>query len=250
MSTDQARPSTGESRALSLLKDWGPTLLFNVLLPILTYNLLDDRVGQVPALLLSGAWPLLEAIGTQVVRRAIDEFSVFSLLGIGLSVVAAVGFNSPRLLLAKESAVTGLVGLIILGSLLLPRPLMFYLGRRFATDGTAASRDWWNGLWQYPGFRRTQRTITLVWGVALVTESVARIWLSYHLSTGTLVTINSIAPLVVIGVLVAWTVTYAKRSRDRSAAARAAAAAGAGGALSTGAEGAAAALSTGAEPAV
>lgn len=35
-----------------------------------------------------------------------------------------------------QSAVTGLFGLVLLISLLLPRPVMFYFGRKFGTDGS------------------------------------------------------------------------------------------------------------------
>lgn len=45
---------------------------------------------------------------------------------------------------------TGLFGVVVLGSLLLPRPVMFYFGRKFATDGTAEGLAYWNGLWRYP----------------------------------------------------------------------------------------------------
>ncbi|MDG6103978.1 hypothetical protein Daura_23340 [Dactylosporangium aurantiacum] len=108
-----------------------------------------------------------------------------------------------------------------------PRPLMFYFGRRFATNGTPESIDRWNGLWQYPGFRRTQRVITIVWGVTMCAEALLRIVLAYQLSTGTMVVISNVLPYVVLVGLITWTVTYGKRqaraAQDRVAAAQVAA---------------------------
>src|SRR5450755_485823 len=150
-----ARPTASGGLKTTLL-NWVPTLLFNVVLPTATYSLLSGHgTSEVTALVASSVWPLLETVGSLCWRRRMDEFSIFTLIILALSAVAALGFNSPRLLLLKESAITGLFGLVMLGSLLAPRPVMFYFGRRFATDGTPASLAWWNGLWRYSGFRST-----------------------------------------------------------------------------------------------
>ncbi|MGW6782168.1 hypothetical protein [Streptomyces sp. NPDC054987] len=71
------------------------------------------------------------------------------------AVVSLIGAHSARAPLIKDSGVTGLFGLLCLATLLAPRPLMFSFGRKFATDGTPESTAWWNGLWQYEGFRRS-----------------------------------------------------------------------------------------------
>jgi hypothetical protein len=144
-----------------------------------------------------------------------------------IGVVTSLLFDDPRLLLLKESAITGLFGLVLLGSLLAPRPLMFYFGRRFAGGGQPERIAWWNGLWQYPGFRRSQRVLTAVWGSVLLVEAVLRGVLTYVLTTGTMVVVNNVVPPVVIALLVAFTVTYARRSQAKGARAAAAAAAAA-----------------------
>lgn len=132
------------------IAEWAPTVLFNIVLPILTYDVLTARgMADVPALLLSGVWPVLEMIGSLVVRRRADEFSIFVLILLALGVLTSLLFDDARLLLVKDSAVTGLFGVVLLASLLAPRPLMFYSGRRFATDGSPERIAWWNGLWQY-----------------------------------------------------------------------------------------------------
>jgi hypothetical protein len=218
-STDLLAPTVTPNRLRTALLTWVPTLLFNIVLPIVTYEMLTDRgVGTVPALLWSGAWPLLETALSLAIHRRIDEFSLMVLIFLVLSVVAALGFNSPRLLVVKESAVNGLFGVVLLVSLLAPRPLMFYLGRRFATNGTPESIADWNVLWQYPGFRRTQRVITTVWGVTLVAAALVQIGLSYVLSTDTMVVVFNVLPYVVFAALIFWTITYGNRARARGEA--------------------------------
>jgi len=202
------------------LRVWLPTMVFNLVLPLATYSVLTGRgVGEVPALLASSVWPVLETVVLLAVRRTWDEFSMFTLVVLLLGVVSALGFNSPRLILVKESAITGLFGLVLLGSLLAPRPLMFYFGRKFATNGTPESIAWWNGMWQYPGFRHSQRLITVVWGITMLTEALVRIALTYVLPTGTMLVVSGVLPYVVFGALIFWTVTYGKR-QGRLAAAR------------------------------
>ena len=141
--------------------------------------------------------------------------------------IALVGPTDPKMLLAKDSFVSGLLGVLYLASLAAPKPIMFYFGRKFATDGTPEMISWWNSMWQYEGFRKVQRNLTLVWGVAFVLEAALRIVFVYTLSHGTVVTINNILPYVVIGGLVYWTMTYAKRASARGRAAAEAAAAAA-----------------------
>ncbi|GAA0663710.1 hypothetical protein GCM10010193_13940 [Kitasatospora atroaurantiaca] len=206
---------------------WALTIGCNIVAPIVTYNQLTDHgYGEFTALLLSAVWPLVDIVIHLAWRRRIDEFAVISLVFLGLTIaVTLIGPHSARLLLVKDSAVTGLFGLLCLVTLAAPRPLMFYFGRKFATDGSAEAVERWNGLWDLPGFRRVQRNLTLGWGLAYLAEAALRIGLSYTLTTGEMVTLNSVLSYGVTAALIAWTITYAKRSRARGAAAAAAAAA-------------------------
>ncbi|MFI6515966.1 VC0807 family protein [Spirillospora sp. NPDC050679] len=218
----QAGRSGGRGRAVAL--NLAPTILFGVVLPFVTYGRLTDHgVGEVNALLIAAAWPAAETLGYFAVKRRVDEFGVMMLVMLLLGALSAVAYNTAELVFVKDSAITGLLGLAFLGSLFLRRPIMFYLGRKFGTDGTAAGLAHWNGLWRHPGFRRTQYLLTGVWGGAFLLEAAARVELAYLLPTDQMVLANSVLPLAVVGALVAWTTVVAKRGRARSAAAQAAA---------------------------
>jgi hypothetical protein len=131
-------------------------------------------------------------------------------------------FSDARLLLLKESAVTGILGLLFLASVPTSRPVIFLFGRRFATGGDPERVAWWNGLWQYPLFRRTQRLMTTMWGVGLFGEAVVRVVLTYQLPVATMVVVNAVVPPVVLGVLIIATVVWGKRA-GKAGEARAAA---------------------------
>ncbi|MGI5240771.1 VC0807 family protein [Dactylosporangium sp. CA-139066] len=208
----------------SVLLNWGPTVVCNVVLPLITYSVLTGRgTGEVPALALSAVWPAVEVGVLFAIRRRVDEIGALTLVIIAVGVGSSLLLHDGRLVLLKDSAFTGLFGLGLLGSLLAPRPLMFYFGRKFATDGSAERLAWWNGLWQFAGFRRTQRIMTVVWGVTFLAEAVVRIALTETLSTDAMVAVNAVLPYAVTAALVTWTILYGRRARERAAAANPAA---------------------------
>lgn len=232
---DTEAPQTGErpkaparSKKAAIL-GWAVTLSLNVVAPIVTYNALRDHgFSEFAALLISSAWPVLDGAVHIAWRRRLDELAIVTLVFIVITaVVSTVGAHSARALLIKDSCVTGLFGVLCLATLLAPRPLMFYLGRKFATDGTEASTAWWNGLWHVDGFRRAMMTMTTVWGVAYCIESAVRVVLSYTLRTDTMVVLSPVLIYAVLGSLGTWTALYGKRSRRKGEARAAAAAAAA-----------------------
>ncbi|MEU7066211.1 VC0807 family protein [Streptomyces sp. NPDC046161] len=232
MSTTQtqvSRPAPPARSGRAAAVGWILTIGLNVVAPIITYNQLHDHGwSEFGALLISSAWPVLDSAISVAWRRKLDEFAIVTLVFIVITaVVSLVGAHSARALLIKDSCVTGLFGLLCLATLLAPRPLMFYFGRKFATDGTPESTAWWNGLWQYEGFRRTLTVMTTVWGVGYLVEAAVRVALTYVLDTDTMVTISPIMIYTVLGLLALWTARYGKRSQaegERRAAEEAAAA--------------------------
>lgn len=198
----------------ALATSWAPTLVLSVLLPLFTYLVLHaSGFGEVSALALAGLWPLAELVVFYVVHRRIDELSAIIVGYLVLSVLVALLFSSPRLLLIRESALTGLLGLTMIGSLVTSRPLGFYFGRKFGTDGSAAGVAWWNGLWRYPTFRRSQYVITGAWGIGLTAEAVVRIVLTFLLPVPVMSVLSFLMPLVVFPVLIAFTIVVARRTR-------------------------------------
>ncbi|HEY0237838.1 MAG TPA: VC0807 family protein [Friedmanniella sp.] len=207
--TSREKPVSGANAALG----WVVAVAVNIVLPIATYSLLVRAgLAPVPALLLSGVWPLIEMVLTVVRQRHVDEFSLFVLIGIVIGILTGVFSDSTRAVFLKDSITTGLLGVIFLATLPF-KPLTFFLARRFATDGSKVQRDWWDGLWRYPTFRRTQRGLGAAWGLALVGEAAIRAWLTWQLGPQTMVVMNNVIPYVVIAVMVFVSITVGRRSR-------------------------------------
>ncbi|MCW2545214.1 MAG: hypothetical protein JWM40_2766 [Frankiales bacterium] len=178
----------------------------------------DDRL----AYLVSTAGPFTMIAITWVRTKTLSGASLVIVLFLLLSAAAAfIGGSDSRLLIVKDSAVTGGFGLACLVSLLLPRPLMFYFGAKFATDGTRQGLSYWNGLWQYPEFRRSQYLINNVWGVAYLCEAAVRVVIAYTVDGFAVANaISTILPWAFLAVLITFTVTVGKRTQQAALAKR------------------------------
>lgn len=101
---------------------------------------------------------------------------------------------------------------------------MFYLGRKFATEGTGAGADRWESLWQYPSFRRAHRVTTAVWGAGFLIEAAAKAVCAWVLPFDTAYVVNQVAPVALTIPLMTWTFMYGARTRRAGERARLAAA--------------------------
>jgi hypothetical protein len=191
----------------------------NTIIPLALYRLAKryGSASEVAALVVAATFPLgMSAFGL-VRRHRLDPVAVVILLGIIFAGVGAIFGGTPRLLLLRESLFTGALGLACFGSLLLPRPLMFYFGRHFMAGDDPDKRAQFAAGWQRPGVRFVHRLITMVWGSAFVGEFVIRVVLVYTLPPAWVLVISpAILGGITIGTVV-WTFAYVRRVRRRAA---------------------------------
>ncbi len=200
-----------------------PSLVVDGLLPFLTYVLLKayaPGLSEVAILSVSAVFPVVNGLVTVARKRHVDIIGAVVLTGVAVSVVAILVGGDPKLLLIRESFVTGALGVVCLTSLAWPRPLLFYIGRQFSAGDDAAKLAQFDALWQYPGARRTFRIMTVVWAVGWTGEFLLRVLMVWTLSVAAVL---AISPFVFNGItigLIAWTLAYARRQsrRGRSAA--------------------------------
>ena len=210
-----SRPGQGMSLRAQL-----PSLLLNAVAPFVAYQALTNLgMGSVTALASSAVFPAL-GIGWSFLRiRRPDIIGVVSLTFIVVGVAAGLASGDPRFVLVKDSLMTGVFGILCLGSLVLvPRPLLFYFGRQFSSAGDSARAAAFESMWHYPRFRDVIRLMTIVWGVGYVIEALVRVGLSFILPIPVFLLLS---PLLAFGVtvgLISWTVTHARRETRRRAA--------------------------------
>lgn len=189
-------------------------LLVDAALPFITYQILTGRgTDTIHALIISGIFPAVWSIGGLVRARRVDIIGGLVLLGIAVSIVAALIGGNAKLLLIRESFVTGALGIVALVSLLAPRPLMFYFGRQMATGMDPARIASFDAAWRFSWFRRLFLLLTLVWGVGWTGEFALRVLLVSILTVPQALAITPVLFNLITVALIAWTFAYSRRVR-------------------------------------
>jgi hypothetical protein len=197
-------------------------LLFNVVLPLIAVNALEAHgVGVVRALAISAVFPLIETGASFARTRRVDAIGAISLTFIALGVAASLISGDVHFALAKESFFTAIFGLLCLGSLLAPRPLLFYTGRSFVGAGDPAREAEFDSRWIYPTFRHVLRVMTVVWGCAFLCEAAARVALAFVLPVNAALVASPVLAMAVFGGLMLWTIRFGKAAEQRAAERRA-----------------------------
>jgi intracellular septation protein A len=203
-----------------------PMLFFDVVLPIAVYNLLTSYgVSTLWALAAGGVSPALNNLRSWVTSRRLEPLGIIVIALMAAGTAGSLISGSVLFALIKESFLTGVFGAICLGSLFAKRPLLFYIVRQFVAGDDKERLAWWNGLWQYPDFRRAMRFVTLIWGIAYVAEALVRVALALTLKPGAVVVISPIMGFGMLIVLIFWTQRHMLALRDRRMRENAAAAA-------------------------
>jgi hypothetical protein len=188
-------------------------ILFDMAVPFLAYRALTARgAGEVPALWAAAAFPVAGVAVHWARARAVDAVGLLSLVAIAAGLAIARLAGDARSGLVAGSLPTGLVGAAFLGSLLLPRPLAFYLGRQVMTGGRAELVRRWDASWaDSPGFRRGTRVVSAVWGGGLLLEAAVRTLLALALPIATFLAVWPLVGYGAYAALMAWTLRYGRR---------------------------------------
>lgn len=201
----------------------GLEVLVNFVLPFLIYSFGHGRLGDVGALMAASAPPIGWSIATFIRERKLDAISILVLSGIALSLIAFAGGGGVKFLQLRENLVTGLVGLIFLGSAAIGRPLIHQLARAGARRRAAESLAVLEVLRTDKGFRRAMTLATLVWGFGLLAACAVNCVLVFQISIQQFLLISGPIGYAAIGLLTAWTFWFVPRA-TREAMARSAAA--------------------------
>jgi hypothetical protein len=195
------------------------SLTINVVLPLIVAQwLLHQGRSPVVALGIAALFPLGDGL-VSALRRRLDLLSVASLATLVVGIALSFATNNAAFAIAEKSAFTGLFGVAFLVSLLLPRPLIFHLGRQFNTAGDPAAQAAWDANWSIPGFRRVVRVMTAVWGLGLLAEAALRVVVALTMTPAVAIVVSPVLAIGAFALLILWTRAFAARARRRAAAA-------------------------------
>ena len=195
-----------------------PELFANFLAPYLVYQLLDAKYGDVAALIASAMPPLLWSVYELIKTRRLDAVSALVVASILFTVGATALGGSARLIQIREALVTGLVGIIFLVSLLMKRPVIFYLARAAMARNTESGARAFEAMWERPGVPRIFRLMTAVWGVGLVFQTFVMCWLAWIWPISRYLLLSPIIGYGIFGLLMVWSLWYRAKKQAQGRA--------------------------------
>ncbi|MGD3105876.1 VC0807 family protein [Streptomyces sp. YGL11-2] len=194
------RPGDQQPAGNQLLAAFGP-LILDAGFPLGLYYALSSGAGMsdVAALGWSSVVPALRTVWGLVRGRSVNGLALLILavnaVGLALSTVA----GDPRLMMAKDSGVSSVVGIAVLLSLRTRRPLMTAGLKPWVTKGSPAGEAAWDRLLATSEpFRRAERRFSLIWGCALLAECVIRVVGAYTLPVHVMVWLGTVLAIVAV----------------------------------------------------
>jgi hypothetical protein len=195
-----------------------PELFANFLAPYLVFQALDARFGDKWSLIASALPPLLWS-GIELVRtRRLDAISVTVVSGILLTVGATFMGGSARLIQIRDALVTGAIGVMFLATLVLEKPMIFYLARATMARNTVEGEAEFEATWLRPGVPRVFRVLTAVWGVGLILQTGVMCYLAWIWPINRYLLLSPYISYAIFGVLMAWSLWYRGRRMAMRAA--------------------------------
>lgn len=202
------------SRLLKML----PELVCNFLLPWLCYRWALAPWGESTALMVSALPPILWSVIELLRFRRIDALSLLVVGGIVLSLLVMLLGGSPRVLLMRESLLSGLFGVVFLLSLLAGRPLIYHLALATVARESADGQARFIQRWQEPAFRQAIRRMTGLWGWGLTLEALIRAAMIWQLSVDSFLLLSPFVSYGIMALLIGLTWLGRRRLRSLSSA--------------------------------
>jgi uncharacterized membrane protein len=191
------------------------SVVINGAIPVVAYNLLLGHFSSFVSLLIATLIPLGDNLYHIMKYRKADAFGLFMLTGFILSLLAFVLGGNEKLILLRESMVTGLLGLIFIGSLFFSKPLIYHFAIRFSASDEAEKKGQFVKNWEVPYFRFVLRIMTAIWGIALLGEAIIKIILVYELSITAFLAISQLIFYSVMGAAILFTMVYRRYAKTR-----------------------------------
>jgi hypothetical protein len=191
------------------------SIVINGVIPLVVYNLLIPYTSSLTALMIATAIPLADNLIFIFKFQKIDAFAAFMLLGFVLSILAFFIGGNEKLILIRESFVTGIMGIVFLLSLLFPRPLIYHFAVKFIAGDDRSKQDSFNEGWKHSYFRFVLRLMSAVWGITLVGEAIVKVILVYQLSVSAFLAVSQLVFYSILGAAILWTVLYRGHAKRR-----------------------------------
>ncbi|TXC93697.1 VC0807 family protein [Streptomyces sp. ISID311] len=170
-------------------------------IPLAMYYVLSDGFGlsEVAALGWSSVVPALRTVWSLVRRSGVNGLALLMLVVNAVGLATSTMTGDPRLMLAKDSVTSSVIGISMIVSVFLGKPLMTAGLKPFVTKGGPAGEAAWDRLIAGSApFRRAERRFSLIWGTVLLSECVVKAIGAYTIPVHTMVWLGTVLTVVAI----------------------------------------------------
>lgn len=195
-------------------------LLTALLLPLAAYVLIRAFVGSpARALALSEAIPTGWLLLVGITQRRLDRGALVSALTVAVALAAyAFTGGNPLAIELRRGAVTGSLGIAILVSVAIRRPLLLLVAERAATMNPEQQPVIEARLAE-PQRRRALSILTAIVGLTLTLDGATQTGLAFTVPTGSFAADSTAARIIVLGsglVTAVWYFRYQKQQRENA----------------------------------
>ena len=193
-SNTPARPANPARAALR-------NLVLDVAVPVGSYYVARAAGCDLfAALIISSALPLVRTVVAVVRGQKLDGLALLVLAVNAVSLGISFWSGNPRFMLAKDGAVTSVLGIAILASVLAGRPLMTAGMRPFVTRGKAVKEAAFGRLLDTSArFRQLEARFSVIWAGAFLADCAARVTVAVILPVATVVWLSTVLSVGCIG---------------------------------------------------
>jgi hypothetical protein len=194
-----------------ILRDLVRSVALNAIIPYIVYRLTSPHYSSssVTPLLFATISPVLTLAFGLFRRRAVDAIGVLVMLELGTLITVTVLAQDIGRALVLRSFQPGLTGIIFFLSVLIRRPVIYYLAREFVVgDEPHLAAEFDAAHVRDKG--RTFSIATIVWSIGLVILSAMHLTLALSLKPATYLLYAPILSITIHGALLVWTAQYAR----------------------------------------
>ena len=168
-------------------------LAIEIAVPIgVYYGLHALGVSTFLSLALSGVVPLARTLVQFARDRTLNGLALVVLATNVVGMLLTFVSGDARMMIAKDSVGSGIIGLIILISAFTAQPLMAKAMHPFLTHGKADHEAAYERLDGTPRFDAIVRRTGFIWGIGFVLESSTRVALAFVLPVETMVWLSTV----------------------------------------------------------
>lgn len=190
-------------RLRSLLRQGMPSILEGTIAPLAIFYAALWAVGMWGALIAALSWSYL-AIARRVFRKErIPGLVILSAMALTFRTALAMATGSVFVYFLQPSLGTAVLGLAFLASMSSGQPLV----QRLARDFLPVSPDFFTN----PFVRRFFMRISLLWAMVMLGNAAVTTWMLFELPVSIFVISKTAASVAMIGVAVAFSLTWFRR---------------------------------------